>query len=202
MIDTNCRVPVTVSATSTTAASPIVPADANYTEGVLGLAYRPVNNGRFNALLKYTYLYDQSSPGQLTSTLQLDPYSQRSQVFSADGIYALTSVLSIGAKLGYREGDILDNSVANAPWTPSAAWLAIGRLDLHIVKEWDAIGEYRSLAVREAQTVRTGVLIGIYRHVTNNVKLGVGYNFTDYSDDLTDLSYRSRGFFINLLGVH
>jgi hypothetical protein len=30
--------------------------------------------------------------------------------------------------------------------------------------------------------------------------VGVGYNFTDFSDDLTDLSYRSRGVFVNLLG--
>jgi hypothetical protein len=187
---------------SSIATSAIVPADANYTEGVAGLAYRPVDNSRFNALIKYTYLYDQSSPGQLTSTLALNPYSQRSQVFSADGIYDISNNFSLGGKFGYREGDILDNSVANAPWTPSAAWLAIGRIDWHVVREWDAIAEYRTLFVREAATTRKGVLVGIYRHVTSNVKLGIGYNFTDYSDDLTDLSYRSRGFFINLLGVH
>jgi hypothetical protein len=29
---------------------------------------------------------------------------------------------------------------------------------------------------------------------------GVGYNFTDYSDDLADLSHRDRGFFINVPG--
>ncbi|MDO9225556.1 MAG: hypothetical protein Q8M09_08550 [Pseudomonadota bacterium] len=31
-------------------------------------------------------------------------------------------------------------------------------------------------------------------------KLGAGYNFTDFSDDLTDVSYRSHGWFINLIG--
>jgi hypothetical protein len=182
--------------------SAIVPSGANYREGVAGLAYRPVDNSRFNALVKYTYLYDQSSPGQLTSTLALNPYSQRSQIFSADGIYDFSNNFSLGAKFGYREGDILDNSVANALWTPSTAWLAIGRIDWHVVRAWDAIAEYRSLSVREAATTRKGMLVGIYRHVTSNVKLGIGYNFTDYSDDLSDLSYRSRGFFINLLGVH
>jgi hypothetical protein len=34
------------------------------------------------------------------------------------------------------------------------------------------------------------------------VKLGVGYNFTSYSDNLTDLSYRSHGWFINMLTVY
>jgi hypothetical protein len=33
------------------------------------------------------------------------------------------------------------------------------------------------------------------------MKLGAGYNFTDFSDDLTDLSYRSRGPFLNILGT-
>jgi hypothetical protein len=32
------------------------------------------------------------------------------------------------------------------------------------------------------------------------LKIGVGYNFTDYSDNLTDVGYRSRGFFLNTIG--
>jgi hypothetical protein len=31
--------------------------------------------------------------------------------------------------------------------------------------------------------------------------VGVGYNFTDFADDLTDLSYRSRGPFVNILST-
>ena len=34
----------------------------------------------------------------------------------------------------------------------------------------------------------------------NTSRSGVGYNFTDFSDDLTDLSYDSKGFFLNLTG--
>ena len=45
-----------------------------------------------------------------------------------------------------------------------------------------------------------GFLFGVYRHVGNNMKLGAGYNFTDFSDDLTDLDYRSEGVFINVIG--
>jgi hypothetical protein len=33
-----------------------------------------------------------------------------------------------------------------------------------------------------------------------NIKLGVGFNFTDFSDNLTDLDYNSRGVFVNLVG--
>jgi hypothetical protein len=33
------------------------------------------------------------------------------------------------------------------------------------------------------------------------VKVGVGYNFTDFSDDLTDLSFDHRGAFLNVTGA-
>jgi hypothetical protein len=32
------------------------------------------------------------------------------------------------------------------------------------------------------------------------MKIGAGYNFTNYSDELTDVSYRSHGFFVNMIG--
>jgi hypothetical protein len=34
-----------------------------------------------------------------------------------------------------------------------------------------------------------------------HVKAGVGYNFTDFSENLTDLSYRHRGVFLNVVGA-
>ncbi len=40
----------------------------------------------------------------------------------------------------------------------------------------------------------------MYRHVGEHLKFGVGDNFTDYSDDLTEVSYRSYGWFFNLIG--
>jgi hypothetical protein len=30
--------------------------------------------------------------------------------------------------------------------------------------------------------------------------VGVGYDFSDFSDDLTDLDYKHQGLFINLVG--
>jgi hypothetical protein len=44
-----------------------------------------------------------------------------------------------------------------------------------------------------------GFLVGVYRHINDNFKIGVGYNFTDFSDNLTDLSYSSYGWFINAI---
>ncbi len=175
--------------------------DADYTELVAGLAYRPVRNNRVNALFRYTYLYDLTSPGQLGQRLESNPFAQRSHVLSADGIVRTTPWLSLGGKLGHRSGEIRDRNSDTAPWVTSSAWLTIARGDLHLIKQWDVVGEYRRLSVTEASDARSGVLLGVYRQLMGNLRIGLGYNFTDYSDDLTDLSYRSRGWFLNLLGV-
>jgi hypothetical protein len=34
-----------------------------------------------------------------------------------------------------------------------------------------------------------------------HVKAGVGYNFTDFSENLTDLSCRHQGVFVNIVGA-
>ncbi|MGZ3253704.1 MAG: OmpA family protein, partial [Burkholderiaceae bacterium] len=174
--------------------------DGGYHELVAAAAYRPVDNDRWNSLFKYTNLYNLPSPGQVDiSGAQLD-YAQRSQVFAADTIYDIKPWLSIGGKYAFRIGELKDNKV-NGTWFSSRADLMILRVDLHWVKEWDALTEVRTLRATEAADARAGMLFAIYRHVTEGVKMGVGYNFTNYSDDLTDLSYRSRGWFINVLGT-
>jgi len=40
----------------------------------------------------------------------------------------------------------------------------------------------------------------VYRRLGPDVKVGVGYIFTDYSDGLADLSHRNHGFFFNVIG--
>ena len=48
---------------------------------------------------------------------------------------------------------------------------------------------------------RRGALAAIFRHLGNNVKVGVGYNFSDFSDDLTILKYNNQGVFLNVIGT-
>ena len=48
---------------------------------------------------------------------------------------------------------------------------------------------------------RSGAMVSIYRYLGKHFKVGVGYNFTDFSEDLTDLSFNHRGVFFNLIGT-
>jgi len=155
-------------------------------------------------LFKYTRLDNVPSPGQVTaSTLDTD-YAQRSHVFSVDTIYDLYPWLSVGAKYAFRIGQLktLNDDGTDSGWFSSRADLLVLRADLHLVKEWDALIEVRDLRAKEADDARAGALLALYRHIDKNIKAGVGYNFTTYSDDLTDLSYRARGWFLNVLATY
>ena len=46
-----------------------------------------------------------------------------------------------------------------------------------------------------------GALTAVSRYLGDNLKIGLGYNFADFSDDLTDLDYDHQGFFLNLTGT-
>ena len=173
--------------------------DADFTEFVSGFAYRPVDNDKLNLLFKYSFLYDLASAGQLTDANSLPDFAQRSHVLSIDSVYDTKPWVSIGGKAAWRSS-ALRNSRVGGSWFDSQALLLIGRADLHIVHKWDAVVEARMLDISEADDRRVGMLLGVYRHVHENFKAGVGYNFTDFSDDITDLSYDSRGWFLNLTG--
>jgi len=167
-----------------------------------------VSNDKLNLLLKYTYLYDLSSPGQVTttdvtstavSTTGLD-YQQRSQVAAVDATYELSSRWTIGGKLAWRVGELRPSRDDSAPWFRSSAQLAIARVDWNVVRQYDWLLELRTLRAVELHERKSGLLTAGYYHVNENFKIGAGYNFTDFSDDLADLSYRSRGVFVNVLG--
>jgi hypothetical protein len=40
------------------------------------------------------------------------------------------------------------------------------------------------------------------RDIGKNFRIGLGYNFTDFNDDLTKFDYKYKGFFINLVGSY
>jgi predicted porin len=173
--------------------------NAGFVEGVVGIAYRPVTNNRVNALVKYTYFQDTATYGQLTAAGTTAAPKQRSQILSADVTYKLTNWLSLGGKYGFRFGEVALSRSSDV-FLSSKAHLAIVRADFHIVKKWDALVEARYLGVKQAGDSRTGVLVGLYRHLGDHAKVGVGYSFSEFSDDLTNLEYRSKGLFLNVIG--
>ena len=87
-----------------------------------------------------------------------------------------------------------------ADWTESQAHLGIIRLDYHVVKEWDAMAEGRALWSPTTGTTDYGFVAAIYRELGDNFKIGLGYNFGDFSDDISHINHDNHGVFLNLIG--
>ncbi|MDO8990425.1 MAG: OmpA family protein, partial [Sideroxyarcus sp.] len=173
--------------------------NADYTEVVTGYAWRPVENDKLNALFKYTYFANRPSSASVSTTGVAADFEQRSHILATDAMYDVRPWLSIGGKYGYRRSEMRTPAAAG-DWQNADANLVIARADWHFVHEWDALAELRRLSVPAANDSRSGALLAIYRHIDRNVKIGAGYNFADFSDDMTDMSYSARGWFINVIG--
>lgn len=176
--------------------------DAEFWEAVAAGAYRPVAHDRLNALLKYTYLEDLPSSAQITATGANVDFAQRSHVFSIDATYDVNSWLAFGGKYAYRVSELRASRDPSAPWFDSRSDFVAARADIRFVEGWELLGEVRRLRVFEADDSRIGGLAAVYRQIGDHLKIGAGYNFTDFSDDLTDLSFSERGVFFNLLGKY
>ena len=172
--------------------------DGEYAETSFSAAYRPVDNDRLNFLIRNTFLHD--LPGEAQVNVAGDPGGpgQRSHIFSADGNFDLSPWLTIGGKYGMRLGRSFDGRTGE--WSDAEAHLGIVRADVHIVRKWDLLGELRMLAQPSSESADLGFLAMASRHLGDNFKLGIGYNFGRFTDDLRDLTLNDEGIFINAVG--
>ena len=174
--------------------------DGGFTEAVLGYAYRPVRNDRLNALVKYTYFYNVPTTDQVSLQNVTAEFIQKSHIASVDLTYDVTENLSIGGKYAYRLGQVsLDRE--NPQFFDNNANLYVVRGDYRFRKNWEVLLEGRMLDMPDLGESKTGALAAVSRYVGDHLKIGIGYNFTDFSDDLTDLDFDHSGFFLNLTGT-
>ena len=174
--------------------------DGGYTEAVFGYAHRPVQNDRLNTLVKYTYFYNVPTSDQITLQNIAAEFVQKSHIAAVDVTYDLTSKFSIGGKYAYRLGQVsLDRE--DPEFYDNNASLYVIRGDYRFRKNWELLLEGRLLDMPDLNESRAGALATLSRYLGDHVKVGIGYNFTDFSDDLTDLSFDHHGVFLNLTGT-
>ncbi|MDH3750571.1 MAG: OmpA family protein [Gammaproteobacteria bacterium] len=173
--------------------------DGGFTEAVIGYAYRPVSHDRLNALVKYTYFYNVPTTDQINLQNIAAEFIQKSHIAAVDVTYDITPRISIGGKYAYRLGQVsLDRE--SPEFFDNNASLYVIRSDLRFGKNWELLVEGRLLDMPDLSEHRSGALAAVSRYVGDHLKVGLGYNFTDFSDDLTDLSFDQQGFFLNLTG--
>ena len=174
--------------------------DGGYTEAVVGYAFRPVKHNRLSALAKYTYFYNIPTTDQVIMQNTAAEFIQKSHIASFDLTYDVTADWTIGGKYAYRLGQVsLDRE--EREFFDNAAQLVVLRADWQFLKGWESLVEARMLDLPDLSQRRSGLLTAVYRYFGEHLKLGAGYNFTDFSDDLTDLSYDHQGVFVNIIGA-
>jgi flagellar motor protein MotB len=173
--------------------------DGGYTEAVFGFAYRPIQNDRLNTLVKYTYFYDVPTTDQISLQNVAAEYIQKSHIAAVDVTYDITPRFTIGGKYAYRLGQLsLDRE--NPEFYDNNASLYVMRGDYRFRKNWEFLLEGRLLDMPDLNERRAGALATVSRYLGDHLKIGLGYNFTDFSEDLTDLSFDHHGVFLNLTG--
>ena len=181
--------------------------DGNFLEASLGAAYRPIDNDRLNFLVRATALYDLPTNTQAATAAETGNgqggYRQRSLIGEADAIFKLNKNLDIGAKYGVKVGQVT-SCRSCTDWYGSNIHLLVGRVDWHVVKNWDALLEGRvmyqgNVGNSGEDAIRYGALAAIYRHVGDNLKIGGGYNFGSFDDNLTNISFDKQGLFVNAI---
>jgi uncharacterized repeat protein (TIGR01451 family) len=175
--------------------------NAEFTEASISAAFRPIWDDRFNMLGKVVWLEDLSPTSQRFNGVTLD-YRQRSRVVSVDTAYDVSEKWTLGGKYAHRSGSVTSSRDA-LDFTKSSADLGVIRLDYHLTHQWDASVEGRWLDIGDGVITRTGGLAGIYRHMNDNAKLGVGVTWGGIDEQYlsaTEQDEDELGWFINMVG--
>ncbi|HEX6839679.1 MAG TPA: hypothetical protein VF334_24040, partial [Polyangia bacterium] len=177
---------------------------ARSSEATAGFAWRPSWTDRFAILGRYTYL-DEGLPNAQAQNGPTDPltgaplgFREKAHVMSLAGDGRVIWRFSLGEKVAAKRREEL------TPDGNSAAWMIlwINRITFHVTKKWDALAEYR-LLYGPGPALTHGVAIEVNRIIVGHLRLGVGWNFADFSDDETRLGDGSeKGFFVRAQGFY
>jgi hypothetical protein len=168
---------------------------ARFHESSLGVAYRPVRDDRVNGLARYTRRVDRRPEGleSVGSQTTMD-------VVSVEGVVDVAPRVQWYAK---GAGRFLDETASPLGDFRTRTWLGIQRVDVTVRRPVDVGVEYRLLRQEEADDSLQGWLAEVSGKLRKRLRLGVGYNFTDFSDDEFSMNDHSvHGWFLRIQGKY
>lgn len=177
---------------------------ARSSEATAGFAWRPSWTDRVALLGRYTFL-DEGLPAAQAQNGPTDPltgaplgFRERAHVMSLAGDGRVVWKFSLGGKVAAKLRQEL------LPDGTTSAWLilAIARVTMHVTRTWDALAEYR-LEYGPGPALAHGAAVEVNRIIVGHLRLGVGWNFANFSDDETRLGDgRDNGFFVRAQGFY
>jgi hypothetical protein len=129
------------------------------------------------------------------------PEEKTDRVLSLQTVVDLHRRVSLTEKYAIRDRRIDQSVVADLK---SRLSLWINRFNYHLSDTWDAALEYRTLTMDEgADNASDGFLFEVNRLFFGHLRLGVGYNFTDFTDnEFSANDYSAKGYFFRVQGKY
>ncbi len=159
-------------------------ADENHTSRLMvGLAYRPLENDRFNALSKIEYKYNKR-------TASYPACSTDSFILSTEGIYQFSRSLQLMAKYAGK----LEKEDSFSSYTD----LIATRVIFDVTDRFDFGAEYRLHTSHSINTRLHGGALEIGYRVVKQLWLSIGYSFDRFDADLAGDSYQGEGPYLKL----
>jgi uncharacterized repeat protein (TIGR01451 family) len=169
---------------------------ARFDEHSVGFAYRPTAGDRVNGLARYTHLLDLRSETATDS----GPPVRAMDVISAEAAVDVHRALAWSAKGALRN---LGERGEAGPMLRTHSYLVIQRVDYALFAPVGVGVEYRWLGQREARDLKRGWLNEVTWQPGRHLRLGAGFNFTDFSDDeFSRNDYSVRGWFLRVQGKY
>lgn len=169
---------------------------AKFKEQSFGLAYRPVAFDWFNGIARFT-MQDEMRPHSADS---YNAYRTLSEIASVEWAWDFSRYAEWVVKQALK---VANERLPTYPTTSSHTRLSIQRLNLHVWPSIDLGMEYRKLSQAEARDFRSGWLLEASWRLNRNIRWGVGYNFTDFSDnEFSSNDYSTRGTFMRVQGTY
>lgn len=178
---------------------------AKFSESSLGFSYRPWNASRWSLYGRYSYVCDLSSLSQVghddTINTSFAYYNQKAHVRSIEGVYRWTHRFESAVKIADRAAKIKMGR-DQGPWFDSNMFFSAIQGRYEVLGNWYAMAEYRCLNVQNGGD-KKGTLVGVDKDINHKFRVGVGYNFTDFSGDLIRVDdYKNKGWFLNFVGYY
>ncbi len=165
----------------------------DFTEASIGLAYRPVAHDRLNLLTRYTRL---SNTPTVFQTVSMGS-DVNSDIFAVDWSYQLSKRIEWVGKQAMRWSEYDDVPGGDRSLTS----LSIQRLNWTLPRDFLLGTEFRRMTQDLANDQRDGFVTELMWEGLDPLRLGVGYNFSDVSDnEYVEYDFSTRGFFMRLQG--
>ncbi|MCK5690880.1 hypothetical protein KAI87_16485, partial [Myxococcota bacterium] len=160
--------------------------ESQFADLSMGVALRPQHSNRVAGLAKWTRRYERRPLDTTLTHFQLEVSDVLSIEQALEVGFGFQVVGKFAAKLFTVEDSAGDdaNGVEQRTFARSTTYLALGRVNYHLLEILDAAAEYRWLYNDLAAQQEHGALLEIAWKPLKYVSVGLGYNFTRFSDDL------------------